>query len=356
MFNPQNKQYRVKQDLQFGDVVKVFAPFEENTPEYYNGHEPLDIKGTLESDRNGRTGKFRPVMIVSVTEDSIYYSTLTSHSGAKDDDKFQFPLKKNGFLPNSDKYDTFVEVSSVRRIDAKYDKYEYYGQVDTEELLGIKKALNDNSFKRIRYKKDYYNYISPQNEKQYRNELKTRGYREIDNQMVGKTVVSFEDGIVKHHYERTFEEVIILHHPNTQFTRSKDSQSEKLSDKALLLVDQVQERLGDTKLNVKQTKHLPKGIDATLSLDKKGNLNLRTRNDYGLINEMGRLLLVIEKQSSRNLSSFTKWYQEENDMHVTQPNVNVTTAERQMFESFGLTPILTESDLNITEKGLTLNG
>lgn len=54
------------QDMSFGDVINILAPFEENTPEYYNGHNPLSVRGEYVTDSRGRRGKWRPVMVVEI--------------------------------------------------------------------------------------------------------------------------------------------------------------------------------------------------------------------------------------------------------------------------------------------------
>lgn len=58
---------RQSRDLQFGDIVGICAPFEENLPDYYNGYNPLDVRGDYVTDGFGRTYKFRPVMVVGVS-------------------------------------------------------------------------------------------------------------------------------------------------------------------------------------------------------------------------------------------------------------------------------------------------
>ena len=52
---PQRREYE-KRDidtLKPGDILFTFALFEENTPEYYNGHDPKDIRGHWYRNRRG---------------------------------------------------------------------------------------------------------------------------------------------------------------------------------------------------------------------------------------------------------------------------------------------------------------
>ena len=64
---------RQSRDLQFGDIVGICAPFEENLPDYYNGYNPLDVRGDYVTDGFGRTYKFRPVMVVGVSETELHF-------------------------------------------------------------------------------------------------------------------------------------------------------------------------------------------------------------------------------------------------------------------------------------------
>ena len=49
-----NDVYKHIGDLKPGDVLYGFLLFEENTPEYYNGHKPKSIRGEFYQNRRGQ--------------------------------------------------------------------------------------------------------------------------------------------------------------------------------------------------------------------------------------------------------------------------------------------------------------
>lgn len=64
-------------NLKPGNIITVFVPYEENTPDYYNGHPPENIREPYK-DKLGRTGKKRPILVLKVTDDEITYVPITS--------------------------------------------------------------------------------------------------------------------------------------------------------------------------------------------------------------------------------------------------------------------------------------
>ena len=103
-------------ELEFGDIIGIWAPYEENTPDYYNGYDPLYIKGEYVTDNFGRTAKFRPVMVVGVSDDELHYIAITHRTSSRGG-RYQYEMQSTelGTL-----YDTsYAECANVRCIPIK---------------------------------------------------------------------------------------------------------------------------------------------------------------------------------------------------------------------------------------------
>lgn len=131
---------RQSRDLQFGDIVGICAPFEENLPDYYNGYNPLDVRGDYVTDGFGRTYKFRPVMVVGVSETELHFVPITHRNTAKCDRKHQYELQHT---KTNSKYSTsFVECHNVRCIPTKpFWRVDYFGHIAPEDQKHIKQSM-----------------------------------------------------------------------------------------------------------------------------------------------------------------------------------------------------------------------
>ena len=72
------RTYKQVADLNFGDIIKMKAPYEENTKDYYFGHNVKDVMGGIMVDHFGRPYKIRPVMVIGFENNELTYCTLTS--------------------------------------------------------------------------------------------------------------------------------------------------------------------------------------------------------------------------------------------------------------------------------------
>ena len=107
-----------------GDVIETFIPYEENTPDYYNGHHPLDIRGeALRAGRFRTTGKIRPVVYIGATEDNqLLYLPITSSNRNYHDRFHQFRTRHKHTLQPHNRYrNSYVEISSLRAVPVPHD-------------------------------------------------------------------------------------------------------------------------------------------------------------------------------------------------------------------------------------------
>lgn len=203
-------------DLVLGDVITIKAPFEENTKTYYNGYDVLDVRGEFVTDSFGRTSKWRPVMVVSTTNDQIAYLPLTTSRGSKHDYYYQYQLQDDDMIekpkwkPNAE---SFVEIGSLRVIDSKsYYTYRKHGQISDRDLVNIKEKLIKD-FTRVTVGCDTYKYVTKDNVNPLVERLKVSGFVENKNNplCLTKDTTSFsfqEDGLLYCHFDMTLEDVI----------------------------------------------------------------------------------------------------------------------------------------------------
>lgn len=56
------------QDIERGDILLTRITFEENTSDYYSGHNPFDIITRARTDKDGNISKTRPVIVLDRLE------------------------------------------------------------------------------------------------------------------------------------------------------------------------------------------------------------------------------------------------------------------------------------------------
>ncbi len=114
---PKRREYE-KRDidtLKPGDILFTFALFEENTPDYYNGHDPKDIRGHWYRNRRGEDGKHRPILYMSRDGDNLMYLPITSSRSSHSKDVFhQYQLKDNRMIDDSGQYPaSYIEIDKI---------------------------------------------------------------------------------------------------------------------------------------------------------------------------------------------------------------------------------------------------
>lgn len=215
----ENTQTKVKvpyNTLEYGDIVQIRAPFEENMPEYYNGYSVYDVRGYKVRDSMGMTYKFRPVMVISVTEDELTYIPLTSSYGGEHDDFYQYQLKDNSMTPQyGDKpITTYAETGNVRVIPIRADaNVTYCGAMTHEDKTEITKMLNRHAFNVIDGL-DEHKFMSEQQKEVLENRLEVTGYEQtpvpngIKYTQENREFTIYDSGVVYYHFELPLETII----------------------------------------------------------------------------------------------------------------------------------------------------
>ena len=166
---------RKLKDLKKGDIIRMRIPFEENTPDYYNGYDPKEIRGHMYKDRFGNTSKPRFVIVVGHDADNIMYLPLTSRH-SRFDSSHQYELQDNSMTWKKDEdMKSYVEVDSLRArwANPEWDIH-YFGRVAENDMVNIMVKLGRRQidFDSLR---DQRVYVSRNKEEAFERKLSENG-------------------------------------------------------------------------------------------------------------------------------------------------------------------------------------
>lgn len=198
-------------NLKFGDIIQTEIPFEETTPEYYNGYGEYEVRGELFMI-NGQRSKIRPVMVVAVHDDELIYANITSSRGCLRDVTSQYKVQDNSMTPNADKCKTYVELTNIRKkvINPESD-VRYFTSFNQRDLDNIRGLLVDSAIKTEQ--KDRYAYVGNEYVESLQNALVRNNFKRIDDDTYNRdayTITFKSNGVIYHHFERSLDEVRML--------------------------------------------------------------------------------------------------------------------------------------------------
>lgn len=126
-----------------GELIYANIPFEENTADYYNGYDPLSIRGQTFVNRRGESGKVRCVVFMGLDEGNLLYLPITSRSSGQADQYHQYLLKNNSAInPHGRHPKSYVEASSLRAIPVTPStSLSSVGHVDRLDMRNINHRL-----------------------------------------------------------------------------------------------------------------------------------------------------------------------------------------------------------------------
>lgn len=204
--------------LRKGDIIFMRIPFEENTPDYYNGYSPQEIRGSLYVDKEGQTGKSRYVIVIGHEYNSITYLPMTSRH-ARFDNLHQYELQDNSMTYRKDpKMKSYVEVNSLRCVYAN-PKWgiTYQGRITENDMINIMVKL---SHRKLNFEsdRDQRVYISQNKNKMFDRQIKENGYslsketalEKVYEKEDGRTITKADWGLAKYHVPLSKEAVTEL--------------------------------------------------------------------------------------------------------------------------------------------------
>lgn len=216
--NTKNYYRKGVNELRKGDIIRMFIPFEENTPDYYNGYAPEEIRGGPYVDKNGQTGKTRYVVVIGHETNSIQYLPLTSRH-ARFDSMHQYELQDNSMTYKKDpKMKSYVEVDSLRSVNVNPNwKMNVNGRLAEADMANIMTRLGKSGIN-FKSDRDQRAYVSRSNNERFEQYLEKNGYvlqeenvtRKIYEKEDGRTVTKTRWGLVKYHVPLSKEVVTEL--------------------------------------------------------------------------------------------------------------------------------------------------
>lgn len=205
-------------DLRKGDIIRIRVPFEENTPDYYNGYHPKEIRGEWYKDRFGNTSKPRFCVVIGKEQNNILYLPLTSRH-ARFDDKHQYMLQDNSMTwRKDDEMKSYVEIDTLRAIHTKEDwNIQSFGQVAENDMANIMVQLGRRKVD-LDSDRDQRIYVSPRKEAAFERHMAENGYivsegtqqNKTYNKEDGRTVTKSKWGFVFYHVPMSKEKVTAM--------------------------------------------------------------------------------------------------------------------------------------------------
>lgn len=204
--------------LRKGDIIFMRIPFEENTPDYYNGYSPQEIRGGLYVDRQGQTGKSRYVVIIGHEYNSIAYLPMTSRH-TRFDSMHQYELQDNSMTYRKDpKMKSYVEVDSLRCVYANPKwNITYQGRITENDMINIMVKLGHCKLN-FKSDRDQRIYVSRNKNEMFDKKIRENGYfltkettlEKVYEKEDGRTITKADWGLVKYHVPLSKEAVTEL--------------------------------------------------------------------------------------------------------------------------------------------------
>ena len=325
-------------DIERGDILLTRITFEENTSDYYSGHNPFDIITRARTDKDGNISKTRPVIVLDRVDGDLYVAPLTTQNTSEHDDEHQLELKHTEGL--SEDYKSYIEVSNVRRIHTKeWWAIPYITKINPEDMENLTNRYKERVLSDYHFRKEKHTHVYVPNKEEYENQLSMKGYTQTENTWTkNKHNITFKGDMVTSSFDLSLEDILCKEYPNAHFTMRTNAVQKPCSPQIDLLAEDVQRQIKPTLL-FKSTTYIPRGVDAITHIGRTV-LQVKASTDHGAVSELGAILFAKHKLDYNKLPEFVAWYEEEHGLDVINP-VDVKTD----FSHFNLSPYLTSDDL-----------
>lgn len=324
-------------DITRGDILLTRILYEENTSDYYSGHNPYDVISRARTDHNGNNSKIRPVVVLDNINGELFVAPLTTKHDSEHDDEHQMELKHTENLPGDTR--SFVEVSNVRRIHSRDRPIPYITKIDPSDMSNLVERYETRILSDYHFREQKHTHVFVPDKKTYENKLKGDGYTQTDNiWSKGKHSVEFKGDMVTSKVDLSLEEVLQKQYPRSHFTMNSGADRKPCSPQIDLLVDDVRSQIKPN-LQFYSTNHIPRGLDAITRIGRT-TLQIKAATDHGAVSELGTILLAKHKMDFDKLPEFVTWYETEYGLDVVDP-VPVKTD----FSCLNLSPSLVPDDL-----------
>lgn len=329
-----------------GDILFTRVSFEENTPDYYAGHNPYDVISKARTDQRGNVSKMRPVIVLDNINGELYVAPLTTKHENEHDNEHQMELQHTENLPGDCR--SFVEVSNVRRIPARNKPIPYITKIDNEDMNNLMNRCKERAETDYHFRREKHTHVFIPDRVSYEKSLQDKNYkRNGDTWRKDTHSIEFKGDMVTSKYDLSLEDVLRSEYPHSHFTMRTTATRTPCSPQIDLLVEDVRSRIRSN-LQFRSTNELPNGIDAITKYgarnNRSQNIQINASTDHGAINELGNILLARYNINQDKLPEFVTWYEQEHGLEVINP-VEIKTD----FSHLRLTPSLTIDDLQIEQ-------
>lgn len=130
------KSHKTLSELKSGDTIRTYIPFEENTPDYFNGYHPDAIRPQPYRNRFGQAGKERLVVYIGKDSyDNMLYLPITSSHASRYDSIRHYEVKDKESIDKRNIYDhSYVETTSLRALPTDQTKrFKVEGKLSYED-------------------------------------------------------------------------------------------------------------------------------------------------------------------------------------------------------------------------------
>jgi len=221
------KSHKTLNELKSGETIRTYIPFEENTPDYFNGHHPDTIRPQPYRNRFGQAGKER--LVVYIGKDSynnMLYLPITSSHASRYDSIRHYEVKDRESIDKRNIYDhSYVETTSLRALPTTQTKqFKVEGKLSYEDYHNTMHRVIHTTMQ-FASEKDYRGVVPDDMLASWeRDQLGSRYRKRTNNKgdtvyTCGNSVITrTEDGMVHYHkrYSKKIVRKIVEYRENTK--------------------------------------------------------------------------------------------------------------------------------------------
>lgn len=215
----QGNQYKKVSEMQPGEVAIMYVPFQQNTPDYCNGHDPGDIRERPYENRLGQSGKKRPVVFMGQDSDNnMVCLPISSKFSDKMSHMSQYQLKDNeavnSYNNRDNKHDkSYIKLSNLQALPTVENRnYRCTGKLSEIDYQNTMHRMT-NEYMYMKRDMDVRGIV-PDNKVEMWEHTYLNGYnKQVDDRgdtiykRANRTVTRTPEGMVHYHKERSEETV-----------------------------------------------------------------------------------------------------------------------------------------------------
>lgn len=220
-------------ELESGDTIRTYIPFEENTPDYFNGHHPDTIRPQPYRNRFGQTGKERLVVYIGRDSyDNMLYLPITASHTNRYDSIRHYELKNKESVDHRNIYKhSYVETTSLRALPTTQTRtFQVTGKLKYEDYHNTMHRLTHTTIQ-FASSRDYRGVVPDDMLDTWEKTHLGSRYRKQTNNMgdtiytsLNHAITRTEEGMVHYHkrFNRETVKEMVEHRENVKFESPKE--------------------------------------------------------------------------------------------------------------------------------------